>query len=554
MSLSPETIKRIEEWIHDDPDSITQTQTKELLQSARAGNQEATDALQFYFGPILQFGTAGLRGPLGPGPSCMNRAVVARAAAGLCNYLLENNLRKLIVGYDARHNSYRFALDTVEIAAGLGIEALLLPKALPTPVLSFAIRYYSADAGVMVTASHNPAADNGYKVYLGDGSQIISPVDSEIAAHIDEITSVTALKRSDTYQVLDEAAVEAYIERTSSLVHPQIARTIKVVSTSLHGVGDEVWQKVFYKAGFDSLTVVESQQHPDPDFPTVRFPNPEEQGATDLLIELAQQQNADVAIAHDPDADRCACAIIENGAWRLLRGDELGSLLAWWLIERAQVLNIEAPRGTFASSIVSSTLLEAIAHKHNLNYQSTLTGFKWISKIPDLAFGYEEALGYCVDPEVVRDKDGISAAIVAVELAAYLKSKSLSISDVLHQIANEYGVYATDQLSVRVANLALIPEAIKRLRENPPSKVAGLDVLEVVDLQNGWKHLPPTNGMMLLLDGGRVIARPSGTEPKLKCYLEVTIQSTDIQKAQNDVALLLKAMKTDMAIALGVSS
>ncbi|MGA1324212.1 MAG: phospho-sugar mutase [Candidatus Nanopelagicales bacterium] len=554
MSLNQETLKRIEEWIQDDPDPITQSQTKELLASASGGDQQAIDTLQICFGPILQFGTAGLRGPLGPGPSCMNRAVVGRAAAGLCNYLKAKNLRKLIVGYDARHNSYRFALDTVEIAAGLGIESLLLPNALPTPVLSFAIRYYSADAGVMVTASHNPAADNGYKVYLGDGSQIISPVDSEIAAQIDAVTSVAALKRGDTYQVLDETAVEAYIERTSSLVHPQISRTIRVASTSLHGVGDEVWQKVFYKAGFTSLHVVESQQSPDPDFPTVRFPNPEEQGATDLLIELARQQDADVAIAHDPDADRCACAIKDNGIWRLLRGDELGSLLAWWLIERAQVLNLDAPRGTFASSIVSSTLLEAIAHKHNLNYQSTLTGFKWISKIPDLAFGYEEALGYCVDPKVVRDKDGISAAIVVVELAAYLKSKDLSISDVLQQIADEYGVYITDQLSVRFANLALIPEAIKRLRENPPTKVAGLDVQEIVDLQNGWKHLPPTNGMMLLLDGGRVIARPSGTEPKLKCYLEVTIKSSDIEKAQNKASQLLKDMKSDMAIALGVSS
>jgi phosphomannomutase len=337
-------------------------------------------------------------------------------------------------------------------------------------------------------------------------------------------------------------------------VHLQISRTIKVASTSLHGVGDEVWQKVFYKAGFESLHVVESQQNPDPDFPTVRFPNPEEQGATDLLIELARQQDADLAIAHDPDADRCACAIKDNGNWRLLRGDELGSLLAWWLIERAQVLNLDAPQGTFASSIVSSTLLEAIARKHNLNYQSTLTGFKWISKIPDLAFGYEEALGYCVDPEVVRDKDGISAALVVVELAAYLKSKDSSISDVLQQIADEYGVYVTDQLSVRFANLALIPEAIKRLRENPPSKVAGLDVQEIVDLQNGWQHLPPTNGMMLLLDGGRVIARPSGTEPKLKCYLEVTIKSADIEKAQNEAGQLLKEMKSDMANALGISS
>lgn len=553
MNLNAETIRRIEDWMHDDPDSVTQSQTTTLLQAAQDGNQDAINQLNLCFGALLQFGTAGLRGPLGPGPSCMNRAVVARAAAGLCEYLRSKNLRTLIVGYDARHNSYRFALDTVEIAAGLGIEALLLPKALPTPVLSFAIPFYSADAGVMVTASHNPAQDNGYKVYLGDGSQIISPVDSDIAAHIEAVSSVKSLERRTTYHTLDDAAEDAYIERTSSLVHPQISRNIKVVSTSLHGVGDRVWQKVFHKAGFTSLRVVESQQNPDPDFPTVRFPNPEEEGATDLLLELAERENADIAIAHDPDADRCASAIRENGRWRLLRGDELGSLLAWWLIERVRVLNVQDVKGTFASSIVSSTLLEAIAQKHNLKYQSTLTGFKWISKIPDLAFGYEEALGYCVDPNFVRDKDGISAALVVVELAAYLKSISMSISDVLNTIAEEYGVYATDQLSVRFDNLAHIPQAMKRLRENPPSTVAGLTIRDVIDLQNGWKHLPPTNGMMLVLDGGRVIARPSGTEPKLKCYLEVTVMSSDISKARIDAAQLLDAMKSDMAVALGVS-
>ncbi len=554
MSLSPELIERIETWMLDDPDTLTRTQTEQFLRLAQAGEVDAIEKLTECFGQILQFGTAGLRGPLGPGPSCMNRAVVARAVAGLSHYLKKNNLKKLIVGYDARHNSHRFALDTVEIASGLGIEALLLPRALPTPVLSFAIRFYEADAGVMVTASHNPAQDNGYKVYLGDGSQIIAPIDSEIAGEIDNITSVLSLTRSDNYKTLDESAVDAYVARTSSLKHPDISSDIHVVSTSLHGVGDEVWQRVFRRAGFTALEVVESQQKPDPDFPSVVFPNPEEEGATDLLLALAKQVHADIAIAHDPDADRCAAAIVENGLWRLLKGDELGSLLAWWLIKRSEILGIQPPSGTFASSIVSSTLLESIAHTHRLKYQSTLTGFKWISKIPDLSFGYEEALGYCVDPEYVRDKDGISAAIVVVELAAYLKSQGISVSQVLNEIAAEYGVFATDQLSVRVANLALIPEAMKKLRDNPPTSVAGLKVLEVIDLQQGWKHLPPTNGIMLFLDGGRVIARPSGTEPKLKCYLEVKSKNPNIEEARRNGKSVLQDMKQDMAIALGVSS
>ncbi|MEN9922734.1 MAG: hypothetical protein RIS09_248 [Actinomycetota bacterium] len=554
MSLNQEFVEKIELWIDDDPDDVTRGETKLLLSHAQSGDVEAATKLQACFGEILQFGTAGLRGPLGPGPSCMNRAVVARAAAGLCGYMKKSGLTTLIVGYDARHNSKQFAIDTVEIATGLGIQAMLLPRSLPTPVLSFAIKFYQADAGVMVTASHNPAQDNGYKVYLGDGSQIIAPIDSAIAAEIATIRSVKALPRSTNYQVLQSEAVDAYITRTASLVHPKVSRDIHVVSTSLHGVGDEVWQKVFHAAGFKQLHVVESQREPNPDFPTVVFPNPEEAGATDLLLELAEKMHADVAIAHDPDADRCAAAILDRGVWRLLKGDELGSLLAWWLIERCRVLGLELPQGTFASSIVSSTLLQSLATSNNLKYQTTLTGFKWISKISDLRFGYEEALGYAVDPEFVRDKDGISAGIVFVEMCAYLKSIGSSVSEILDRIGLQYGVHATDQLSVRMANLELIPQAVSNLRANPPREVAGLQVVEVVDLQSGWKHLPPTNGMMLLLDGGRVIARPSGTEPKLKCYLEVIIKSDDVATARREASQRLERMKQDMAIALGVTS
>ena len=547
-----ELLNRVQAWIDDDPDEITAEQARAVLADAQGGDEAALAQLRAWFGDLLAFGTAGLRGPIGPGPSCMNRAVVLRAAKGLTDYLVEQKAKRIVVGYDARHRSIDFALDTVAVAAAAGLEAILLPRTLPTPVLAFAVRHLGADAGVMVTASHNPPQDNGYKVYLGTGSQIVPPVDSEIAAKIAAVTSVSSLELSDNWVSADESVIDAYVAATVAVAAVRTGTALRVASTSLHGVGHEIWQRVFADTGLGQLHVVAEQAEPDPDFPTVAFPNPEERGATDLLLDLAADVDADIAIAHDPDADRCAAGIKgRDGKWRLLRGDEVGALLGWWTLERGRLLGVPAT-GTLAASIVSSTLLGRLAEANGLKFESTLTGFKWIARVPNLLFGYEEALGYCVDPGSVLDKDGISAAVRFCELAAWLKSEGRDLESVLIDLASEFGLHQTDQLSVRMSDLAAIPAAVARLRATPPTTVGGRVVREVVDLARGWGELPPTDGILLLLEGGQVIARPSGTEPKLKCYLEVVVPAADYFEAKARAAAELEAMKVDMAKALGV--
>jgi phosphomannomutase len=550
--VNHDLIEKVERWIADDPDETTATHAQQVLDDAKSGDQQAVAQLTAWFGDLLQFGTAGLRGPIAPGPSCMNRAVVMRAAQGLINYLLKNGGKKIVVGYDARHRSIDFALDTVELAAASGLEAILLPRTLPTPVLAFAVRYLKADAGVMVTASHNPPQDNGYKVYLGDGSQIVPPQDADIAAEIAAIISVKNLPRAENWELADEAVVQAYINSAAATFEITGLPSVNAVYTPLHGVGYETLVATVKTAGLAELSVVVEQSEPDPDFPTVAFPNPEEAGATDLLLELANLQNADIAIANDPDADRCAAAIKDGATWRLLRGDEVGVLLGWWSIKRNELMGRPKLSGVFAASIVSSTMLSKIATAHNLEYQGTLTGFKWIAKVPNLVFGYEEALGYCVDPQSVGDKDGISAAIRLLELTAWLKSESKTFPQLLDELATTYGLHMTDQLSVRMQDLAAIPAAVSRLRSTPPTTVGGLSVSQVVDLAKGWNGLPPTDGILLLLEGGQVIARPSGTEPKLKCYLEVQIATNDVTANRAKAQEILAAMKIDMAKALGV--
>ncbi len=550
--MNHDLIEKVERWIADDPDETTATHAQQVLDDAKSGDQQAVAQLTAWFGDLLQFGTAGLRGPIAPGPSCMNRAVVMRAAQGLINYLLKNGGKKIVVGYDARHRSIDFALDTVELAAASGLEAILLPRTLPTPVLAFAVRYLKADAGVMVTASHNPPQDNGYKVYLGDGSQIVPPQDADIAAEIAAIISVKNLPRAENWELADEAVVQAYINSAAATFEITGLPSVNAVYTPLHGVGYETLVATVKTAGLAELSVVVEQSEPDPDFPTVAFPNPEEAGATDLLLELANLQNADIAIANDPDADRCAAAIKDGATWRLLRGDEVGVLLGWWSIKRNELMGRPKLSGVFAASIVSSTMLSKIATAHNLEYQGTLTGFKWIAKVPNLVFGYEEALGYCVDPQSVGDKDGISAAIRLLELTAWLKSESKTFPQLLDELATTYGLHMTDQLSVRMQDLAAIPAAVSRLRSTPPTTVGGLSVSQVVDLAKGWNGLPPTDGILLLLEGGQVIARPSGTEPKLKCYLEVQIATNDVTANRAKAQEILAAMKIDMAKALGV--
>jgi len=538
-------------WLAEDPDPDTRAELAGLLERAESSDEAALADLEDRFSGKLEFGTAGLRGTLGAGPNRMNRAVVIRAAAGLAAYVRAHGGSSVVVGYDARHKSEQFARDTCAVMVGAGLRAMVLPRPLPTPVLAFAIRHLGVDAGVMVTASHNPPQDNGYKVYLGDGAQIVPPTDAEISAAIDAVGALDAVPRADAgWQTLDEAVLDAYVARVATVARTDGARDVATVYTPLHGVGGEVMRRVLEATGFPQPAAVEQQAYPDPDFPTVAFPNPEEPGAIDLALALAEREGADLVIANDPDADRCAVAAPMPGGWRMLRGDEVGALLATYLIAREPGLT-----GVFACSIVSSSLLGKIAGRHGLGYAETLTGFKWIGRIDGLRFGYEEALGYCVDPEAVRDKDGLSAAVLIAELAATLRAEGRGISDALDDIARGYGLHATDQLSVRVADLAEIDAVMERLRTMPPSTLGGRAVEEVEDLSLGVGGLPPTEGIRYwLAESARVIVRPSGTEPKIKCYLEVVIEAADgaVDAARTVAAGHLEAIKADLAAAAGL--
>ncbi|WP_415948078.1 phospho-sugar mutase [Streptomyces sp. KLOTTS4A1] len=552
--MSEELIARAQAWLGEDPDAETRDELAKLIE---AGD---VDALAERFAGTLQFGTAGLRGELGAGPMRMNRSVVIRAAAGLAAYLKAKGQDGglVVIGYDARYKSADFARDTAAVMTGAGLRAALLPKPLPTPVLAYAIRHLGAVAGVEVTASHNPPRDNGYKVYLGDGSQIVPPADAEIAAEIAAVQALADVPRPESgWETLGDEVVEAYLARTDAVLKPGSARTARTVYTPMHGVGKETLLAAFARAGFPEPAVVAEQAEPDPDFPTVAFPNPEEPGAMDLAFAAAERERPDLVIANDPDADRCAVAVHDGERWRMLHGDEVGSLLAAHLVRRGV-------EGVFAESIVSSSLLGRIAAKAGLGYEETLTGFKWIARVEGLRFGYEEALGYCVDPEGVRDKDGITAALLVAELASELKAESKSGSaaggrtllDLLDELAVEHGLHATDQLSVRVEDLSIIADAMRRLREQPPTVLAGLDVVRREDLAEGTETLPPTDGLRYTLDGARVIVRPSGTEPKLKCYLEVVVPVdggvAGVPAARAQAGQLLAGIKRDLAAAAGI--
>ncbi|WP_203336901.1 phospho-sugar mutase [Nocardioides limicola] len=514
-------LQQAREWLMTDPDPMTRAELSTLVADVEAGgdSRELADR----FAGTLQFGTAGLRGALGAGPNRMNRVVVGRAAAGLVAHLQATSVTPgapVVIGYDARHNSDIFAHDTAEIVAGAGFRALLLPRPLPTPVVAFAILHLGCAAGVMVTASHNPPADNGYKVYLGDGCQIVSPADAEIAAQIAAVGDLASVPRGTDIEVLGEEILDAYLASVGRVVGDgdQATRAdLSVVYTALHGVGDSVIGRALVEAGFSAPHSVAAQAAPDPEFPTVAFPNPEEPGAMDLAMAVAEDVGADVVVANDPDADRCAVAVPGPGGWQMLRGDEVGALLAAHLLG-------EGRAGVYATSIVSSSLLQAMASRHGQEYAETLTGFKWIGRIDGLVFGYEEALGYCVDPVHVKDKDGVSAALLICEIAARAKAQGRTLVDLLDDIAVAHGLYATDQLSVRVDDPLQIAAAMQRLRLAAPGSLGGFAVTSVDDLGDGSATLPPTTGLRYTLDqGARVVVRPSGTEPKLKAYLEVRV-------------------------------
>ena len=526
----------VENWIADDPDPKTASQLRDLL------DREDESTLRRYFNGFLQFGTAGLRGPIGPGPSCMNRAVVGRAAAGIASYMKKREMKTVIIGRDARHGSEDFTYETAEIMSGAGMQVYILPRPLPTPVLAFATSYLGCDIGIMVTASHNPPEDNGYKVYVGpvaDGinyaaSQIINPTDQFMATEIAAVARLKSLPRGNKWTVLNEDVVNEYISRTSALA-PRPG-DLKVVYTAMHGVGTEIVSKVFSQAGFHNLILVDEQCTPDPNFPTVAFPNPEEPGAIDLALAKAKATDADLVIANDPDADRCAAAINDpNSGWRMLRGDELGVILGEWIAR-------SHPRGTFGNSIVSSSALRKICAHYGIDFKEVLTGFKWLAKIEDLAFGYEEAIGYCVDSETVNDKDGISAAIFLAQVTMDLARDGLSLVDLLNQVWDRHGFHGTEQISIRVKDMSSIARLLTQLRHNPPREIAGRSVISIDDLAAPTDGLPPTDGLRMWLDGDiRIIIRPSGTEAKMKCYVEVvTTTSAESQKLLDEIRQPLK--------------
>jgi len=534
---------RAGEWLEQDPDPETRAELRALL--------DDPEALAERFGAKLEFGTAGLRGELGAGPNRMNRVTVMRAAAGLAAVLTERDdlvaAPAVVIGYDARHKSDVFAEDSAAVLNGAGVTVHLMPRALPTPVLAYAVRHLGCTAGIMVTASHNPPRDNGYKVYWEDGAQIIPPVDAEISAAIDAVGRVDELPLGSDWRVLDESIVDAYL-RSLSRLPLGTERDVTVAYTPLHGVGGEVLVRAFEWCGFAAPEVVAEQFTPDPDFPTVSFPNPEEPGAMDLALALGKGR--DLVIANDPDADRCAVA----AGGRMLTGDEVGGLLAEYVLRHT-----DGPDRLVATTIVSSSLLSKIAEAHGVRYAETLTGFKWIMKggtdRDRLVYGYEEALGYCVggdDGVPVRDKDGIGAALTVAAMAAEAEAEGRTLLDLLDDQARRYGLHATAQLSVRVEDLSLISGAMARLRQSPPDSLAGRTVTKVDDLAAGLGCLPPADVLRLRLSGGgRVIVRPSGTEPKLKCYLEVVVPATG-DEARATAAAELAALREAVADVLGL--
>jgi len=559
----------VEHWLAQDPDPVTRGELEALRDDPASAAELAAR-----FAGRLEFGTAGLRAELGAGPMRMNRVVVAQAAAGLARYLLaREGAPSVVIGYDGRENSEVFARDTAELMAGAGVRALLLPRMLPTPVLAFAVRHFGTSAGVMVTASHNPPRDNGYKVYLGGedaGAQIVAPADAEIAAEIAAVAAgrVDELPRSGDYLVLDDEVVRAYVLATAAAAGAPVpseargtnARTpLRLVYTAMHGVGTRVLLDVFEAAGLAAPALVREQTEPDPAFPTVAFPNPEEPGALDLAIATARSAGADLILANDPDADRLAVAVPDadaEGGWRRLSGNELGILLGWAAAEEcagARPGGGLAPGAVLACSLVSSPALGWIAEHFGLGHVETLTGFKWISRTPGLRFGYEEALGYLVDPAKVHDKDGISAAVRVVALAERWRASGRGIDDVLDEIAAAVGGSASGQVSIRVTDLAEIGRLTAGLRSAPPTEIAGRRVVAADDFLEGVAGFGTADILRYRLeDGSRVIVRPSGTEPKLKVYLDAASHEGTGRERRERAAAAVGELEAGMRTILGL--
>ncbi|GAA0999242.1 phospho-sugar mutase [Subtercola frigoramans] len=583
-----ELLGRASAWLAQDPDGETRAELSGLIAEAAAGGETSIAELHDRFDTRLAFGTAGLRGAIAAGSNRMNRVLVSQAAAGIAAHLLEKagdgEVPSVVIGYDGRKNSWVFATDSAEIFAGAGIRAVLMPRMLPTPLVAFAVRELGLSAGVMVTASHNPPLDNGYKVYLGgadEGSQIVSPSDEEISAHILRVAremTVPELARSSEYETAPESLIDAYIAKTAAvgwLPPSEIGAQPRVVYTAMHGVGWQTFAAVLGRAGFIEPDVVEAQIHPDPVFPTVAFPNPEEPGALDLAYATARTEGAHLIIANDPDADRLGIAIPDAGnaeGYRRLTGNEVGALLGWRAAELytasasgvaagdaagdAAAVELAGPPtaatevaapATLACSVVSSPALAAVAAAYGLRFRETLTGFKWVSRVPGLIFGYEEALGYLVNPETVRDKDGISAAVAFLSLASDLAVDGFTIADQLDNFSERFGHFGSAQVSLRVTELSRIGALMQHLRTTPPNEIGGIAVASIEDLSHGSAELPPSDILRIrTIDGSRIMVRPSGTEPKLKVYIDVSSDSGTLQERKASVAARLAALETGM--------
>lgn len=536
-------------WADQDPDLETRAELEELI------DKRDVAALSARFDGRLEFGTAGLRGELGAGSNRMNRVLVAQAAAGIAKFLLTQpefnsdvEPPSVVIGFDGRINSAVFARDSAQILAGAGIRAFLFDGVVPTPVLAFAGKHLNTSAAIMVTASHNPPRDNGYKVYLGGsngGSQIISPTDKIIAGHIAEVAKTKTfneINKSDKFEMVGDELRQAYVAETASLTGEVIdGDKVRIAYTAMHGVGWNIVEALFASVGLAKPETVTAQLLPDGNFPTVAFPNPEEPGAMDLALEVGRERHADIILANDPDADRLALAIKDDSSptgFRQLTGDEVGLLLGDEMARRAVA---DRRKGNLACSIVSSSALGKVAEHYGFGFRETLTGFKWISKVPDLIFGYEEALGYCVDAEHTPDKDGISAALIIADLANRLAAQGKTIGDRLDDLGALFGHYATGQISIRVTDLSVISTLMVKLREQTPTQIDGT-TSEFRDLALGGNGLAPTDGVRFdLADGRRVIVRPSGTEPKLKCYLQAVGETKT--EAQNKLSALNAAMR-----------
>jgi phosphomannomutase len=547
-------LARVGAWMAVDPDDQDRATIERLL----VENDDAE--LHRRFDEPLTFGTAGLRGPEMAGPAGMNRCTVRRATQGVVAWMQEIGVdpsRGVVVGRDARHGSETFNDEVVGVLLGEGVRVYEMPRALPTPLTAYVLQALGAAAAIMITASHNPPADNGYKLYGPDGSQIIAPHDAIVERHANEVGEARWAERtSNLHHVVDEAILEGYLDHMAGRFGVASSE-LSVAYTPLFGVGGETMAELFARSGFSRVALVDEQFRPNPDFPGLAFPNPEEAGVLDAGIARADAVDASLLIANDPDADRLGAAVRRpDGSWRVLRGDEIG-----WLLGSVALAGA-GDNDVVATTIVSSSMLEKMAARAGVAYVTTLTGFKWITKAAPgkrLAFGYEEALGFAVDP-CVADKDGLSAALALTRLAHDLSVRELTLLDRLDEIESRYGVHTGAQLSLRVSpphGREVLTAVMRRVRSDPPETLGGLRVSEVVDLESGWKGLAPTEGLIWRLGTiGRVVVRPSGTEPKLKAYIEVVGEpgGDDLDGDRERCAAILDAVRGDLARLLALDA